>query len=391
MNTACTDARIAESSRAITDRRIPRPPISVLALVPYPPSTAPSQRFRLEQWIPSLRAEGISVDLVPFADPALMRLLHAPGRAPAKAAASLAALVRRMGLLARVRRHDAVLIHRAAALAGPALLERLLPLLGRPVLFDFDDAIYLLHTTEANRSLGWLKFPGKTATLCRLSARVVAGNSYLAEYAREFNPRVSVVPSSVDTDRYRRAARTDPGGRVVVGWTGSSTSQAHLEMFAPVLKLLTQRRPVEVRVHSDRRPVLAGVDFVWRPWSAETEVQELSRFDIGIMPMPDDSWSRGKCAMKALLYMAMGIPAVCSAVGTNLEVVRHGENGMLASTTEEWLASLEALIDDPALRARLGAAGRTTVETRYSRRHCAALFARAVRAAVEGAAEPVSR
>src|SRR5207247_327952 len=113
----------------------------------------------------------------------------------------------------------------------------------------------------------------------------------------------------------------------------------------------------EIRVHSDRRPELPGVPFVWRPWSPQTEVEELSHFDIGLMPMPDNSWSRGKCAFKALLCMAMGIPTVCSPVGMNCQVIQHGINGFLASTPEEWLESLQALIHDPALRQRLGAAG----------------------------------
>src|SRR5439155_8350872 len=131
---------------------------------------------------------------------------------------------------------------------------------------------------------------------------------------------------------------------------------------------------VEFRVHSDRPPELPGVPFVWRPWSPQTEVEELAAFDVGIMPMPDNLWARGKCAMKALLYMAMGTPAVCSAVGANCEVIRHGENGLLARTHVDWSACLGALIDDAKLRATLGAAGRLTVERHYSAARCAADF-----------------
>lgn len=358
--------------------------------MPYPAGTSPSQRFRIEQWIPDLEEAGIAVDLVPFVDDRLMRLLHRSGRGFSKAWLGTAALLRRIQTLARLPSYDAVLVHRAACLFGPALLERAIAR-RHPLLFDFDDAIWLLHTTKANRALGWLKFPGKTAILCRRSTYVVAGNEHLAAYARRFNPRVAVVPSSVDTDVFRPRPRPEGRTAVVVGWTGSSTSQDHLEGFAPVLRMLLQRRDVELRVHSDREPALPGVPVVWRRWSAATEAEELAAFDIGIMPMPDDEWSRGKCAMKALLYMAAGVPAICSAVGTNNEVISHGENGMLVSTPEEWLASLEALVDDPALRTRLGAAGRATVEARYSRRHCAALFARTLRSAVEAAADAVSR
>ena len=167
-----------------------------------------------------------------------------------------------------------------------------------------------------------------------------------------------------------------------MGWTGSSTSQTHLEMFAPMLREFTSRRDVELRVISDREPVLPGVAFVWRPWSAAAEVAELSHFDLGIMPMPDDEWAKGKCALKALQYMAMGVPTICSAVGANCEVIRHGENGLLAKSNEEWIANLELLIDEPALRERLGAMGRRSVEERYSMSRCAELFARVVRETV---------
>ncbi len=353
--------------------------IRVCALVPYPPATSPSQRYRIEQWMPLLKAQGISVDLIPFADEALMRHLHKPGRHALKAVAGVARFLRRFADVAATARYDVVLIHRAASIGGPALLERAVKLLGKPVIYDFDDAIFLLNTTQANRRFGWLKFPRKTATICRISSHVVTGNSYLADYARQYNRRVTVIPSSVNTDCYRPVGKNGSNTRVVVGWMGSSTSQTHLEMFAPTLAELLARRRVELRIVSDREPVLPGISFEWRPWSAATEVEELSKFDIGIMPMPDDAWARGKCSMKALLYMSVGVATVCSAVGTNCEVIRHGENGFLASTAADWIDHLEALIDDPALRNGLGAAGRETIEQRYSMRRCAELFARVVR------------
>ena len=350
--------------------------------MPYPPDATPSQRYRIEQWIPYLAEQGITVDLMPFADERLLELLHKPGHRAAKALAGTAAFLSRFRDLARIRRYDAVLVHRALCIAGPAVLERILALLGRPVIFDFDDAIFLLHTAEANRHLGWLKFPGKTGVICRLSAHVVVGNSYLRDYAREYNQRVTVIPTSVDTDRIQPHQRAGANGPVIIGWTGSSTSQTYLEMFAPVLREVVAQDGIEFRVHSDRKPELPGVPFVWRPWSSETEVEEISAFDIGIMPMPDDDWARGKCAMKALLYMAMGIPAICSAVGANREVIVHGENGLLATTDAEWIDNLQTLIARPELREKLGQAGRRTVEERYSMRRSAGMFAQVVRETV---------
>jgi glycosyltransferase involved in cell wall biosynthesis len=352
--------------------------ISVCALVPYPPDTTPSQRFRIEQWIPHLAAKGIRVDTFPFADESMLRLMPKPGRRLAKATANLTRFFARFSDVVAARNYDVVLIHRAVCIIGPAILERFLTAFGRPVIYDFDDAIFLLHTTDANRRFAWLKFPGKTASICRISSHVVVGNSYLADYARKHNQRVTVVPTSVDIDRYQPRRGNRANGRFVVGWTGSSTSQTYLEAFVPVLRRLVALGDIELRVHSDREPVLPGVPYEWRPWSTENEVEELAQFDIGIMPMPVEEFALGKCAMKALLYMAMGIPAVCSAIGANLEVIQNGENGLLASTSEEWISHIEKLKADPALVGRLGAAGRKTVEEQYSMRRSAELFSQVV-------------
>lgn len=356
--------------------------LTVAALVPYPPNTTPSQRYRIEQWMPHLEENGIRVDLYPFADRELLGLMHRPNRRVAAAARSMLRMIRRLRDVARIGRYDAVIVHRAISIIGPAWFERLAVRLGKPMIYDFDDAIFRLHTTDANRRLGWLKFPGKTATICRLSAHVVVGNAYLAEYARQHNPRVTVIPTSVDTDRYRPRKEKPGNGKIVIGWTGSSTSQTYLEGFAPLLGEIARDERIELRVHSDRAPELQGVPYVWRPWAAETEVEEISAFDIGIMPMPDDEWARGKCAMKALLYMSLGIPAICTAVGANREVITHGENGMLAASDDDWRSGIAALVGDRQLRERLGQAGRRTVEERYSMRRSAELFSRVVRETV---------
>lgn len=353
--------------------------IKVCGFVPYPLDTTPSQRFRIEQWRPHLAAEGIEVELFPFADAALMELLHQPGRIPAKAFQLTSAFLRTAGRALRTRRYDAVFIHRAMAIVGPALLERLVRLLGVPIIYDFDDAIYMLHTTDANRRFGWLKFPGKTAAICRLSSHVAVGNEFLANYARQFNENVTVVPTSIDTEAYSPLPRRGGNRMPIIGWTGSSTSQTYLEWFAPVLRELRETSEFELRVVSNRDPKFTDLPYVWRPWTPETEIAEIGQFDIGIMPMPDDKWSMGKCALKALQCMALGMATVASDIGANREVIHHNENGMLAGSDDEWIEQLKHLVNDSALRARLGAAGKRTVEESYSTGRCANRFAEVVR------------
>jgi glycosyltransferase involved in cell wall biosynthesis len=150
-----------------------------------------------------------------------------------------------------------------------------------------------------------------------------------------------------------------------------------------VLTEIMRQCHVVLHVHSDREPELPGIPYQWIPWESETEVEVISSFDIGIMPMPDNKWARGKCAMKALLYMAMGIPTICSAIGTNCEVITHGQNGFLATTTEDWVGRINELVGSCELREKLGAAGRKTVEDSYSMDQCARSFAAVVRQAVD--------
>jgi hypothetical protein len=354
----------------------------VLALVPYPLDTTPSQRFRLEQWAPLLGREGIELEFSPFFDAQAMRYLHAPGGLWRKIRAVMAGLRTRRRDLGRARGFDAVVIHRTAWLVAPTSLELAFARQGVPVVFDFDDAVYLPHGSGANRLFDWLKFPAKISALCRSSRAVTAGSAYLGAWAERHSGHVSVVPTSIDLDRYTLAHAREPGARLVVGWTGSATSLTHLEASAPMLQRLLAVRDVELRVVSNRAPRIPGVSAVWRQWAPETEVEEIRAFDVGIKPLPDDEWSRGKCPMKELQYMALGIPVVCSAVGGSREAVRHEETGYLVASEEDWVTALSRLADSPALRRRMGQAGRRVVEARYCTANAAARFAEALRTAV---------
>ncbi|MGE0453034.1 MAG: glycosyltransferase family 4 protein [Vicinamibacteria bacterium] len=361
----------------MTEAKVSRP-IRLAALVPYPVGTTPSQRFRIEQWRPYLAARGIETDFLPFASPRLNALLYQDRGTLRKALALSLATARRVLDVARGRHYDAIFLHRALCLAGPALLERALSRFRAPVVYDFDDAIYLLHTSRANRVFGWLKFPSKTATICGLADHVVVANATLSSWAREYAARVSVIPSSVDTARFRPRGLPRREGPIRVGWTGSHTSLEHLEARTPLLARLVDRLGVELHVHTDRRPELPGVRHEWHRWTPDNEVEVLSLFDIGIMPMPDDPWSRGKSAMKALLYMSMGIPTIASAVGTNRDAIENDADGLLVDD-DGWDEAVARLVGDPVLRLRLGEAGRRRIEESYSMSVCAGRLEEVIR------------
>jgi glycosyltransferase involved in cell wall biosynthesis len=350
--------------------------IRAVAFVPYPLGTAPSQRFRLEQWQPRLLERGITLEFRVFAPASLVSQLRQTGQTLRKAASLAKTLLAQYRQLPARSSFDLAIVHRSMSLVGPALLERRLSHI-LPFVYDFDDAIHLANTSDVNRAFGWLKFPEKTAEICGLAGAVTVGNNYLAGFARRHNRDVTIVPSSVDTTVYTPGPPRPPRLRPVVGWMGSSTSQALIEPFAPLLARIPEAG-LTLRVVSDRRPVNFQFPFEWKAWSAETEVADLRDFDLGIMPLPDTEWAQGKCAMKILQYMGVGVPSMGSALGGNLEVIRDGENGLLATSSNDWMEKIKRVAQDPELARRLGAAGRETVIARYSSSVCADRFAEVV-------------
>ena len=360
--------------------------MKVLALVPGENRVNPGQRFRVEQWEPVLRERGIEITYSPFVTAALGSILYLRGRHVAKAAHLAAAYFRQFQSLFRARRFDLVYVFREATLIGPAVVEPLMVRQGLPVVFDFDDAIFVRYVSPANGYLSYLKSFGKAARLCREAREVMVGNDYLREYALRFNRSVTVIPTSIDVDRYRpERRRPAPDGVPLIGWTGSHSTLQHLQAAAPILSRLARRhrfRLVVISSPGDAVPEMPGVEVEFRPWRAESEVEDLADLEIGIMPLPDDNWTRGKCGLKALQYMALGIPTVASAVGVNTEIVEHGVNGFLAASEEAWIQSLGRLLEDRGLRQKLGAAARQTVLEKYAggptARRVAEVFERAV-------------
>jgi glycosyltransferase involved in cell wall biosynthesis len=251
---------------------------------------------------------------------------------------------------------------------------------GVPYVFDFDDAIYLSAASAANRRFAQLKTPRKVANVARRARLVLAGNGHLANWASAYSDDVEVIPTTIDTDLYRPVGRPHDGP-ICVGWSGSPPTIEHLRLLEPVLLDLQRERGVAIRVIGDASYRLNGADIEAHEWNARTEVEDLSPIDIGVMPLPDDEWSRGKCGLKALQYMALGIPTVMSPVGVNRAIARDGA-AILASSDTEWAQALRALIDDPELRARLGEIGRARVEKEYSVHAVAPRWEDALRSAV---------
>lgn len=340
--------------------------MNVLFVVPYP-TEAPSNRLRVEQYFPYLRAHGVDPVLRPFMTSLFYNIRYSPGGIGRKAASfGLSTLSRFMDVY-RASQADVIVVHREAFPFGGPLIEEAMAHLGIPVIFDFDDAIYLPNSADTNRFVTLLKRPHKTARIIALSSWVIAGNENLRAYASRYNPRITVIPTPVDTDYFapRREPRTSD--RVVIGWIGSNTTAPYLRMLVRALTRIVEKYPqVDVRVVGGSYAPPIVPDLQVRRWDLDRELDELHDFDIGIMPMPDTEWTRGKCGFKALLYMSVGIPPVCSPVGVTNDILQDGHNGFLATTIDEWVDRLSKLVEDAALRKRMGEAGRQWVEERFS-------------------------
>ena len=336
--------------------------MQVLALTRYG-SLGASSRLRTLQFAPHLAAAGMKLRLEAFFDDAYVLALYGAGR---KSWSMPGYFARRAGALRRSSGTDAIWLEKEAFPWLPWIIERAFLPRSVPLVVDYDDAIfhrYDLHPSGVIRAL----LGGKIDAVMRRADLVLAGNAYLAERARRAGARrVEIMPTVVDLERYPLTGPKAAAEPVVIGWIGSPATAHYLD---PVKRLLTQMvadAPIACVAIGAREDQVGGGPFTAQPWSEADESRSLRGLDIGIMPLPDEPWSRGKCGYKLIQYMASGLPVVASPVGVNSDLVRHGENGFLASTDREWEEALTRLIADPDLRRRMGDAGRRRVEAEFS-------------------------
>lgn len=296
------------------------------------------------------------------------KLLYGKGNYFKKALLLIRKFQYRQRDIRRANKFDLVFIAREAFMTGTTRFEKAFSKSGARVVYDFDDAIWLNDTSDANKFFAWLKKPEKIEKSIAYADLIFAGNRYLADYALQFNKNVMVVPTTIDTNEYSKVELNKPNDRIVIGWSGSLTTIKHFEFATPFLKKLKERfgEKIEFKVIGDGtyRNEELGIQGI--AWNKRDEVQELSGIDIGIMPLPDDPWAKGKCGLKGLQYMALGIPTIMSPVGVNSEIIQHGNNGFLATETDEWVDMISSLIADEDLRKRIGQAARNTVIEKYS-------------------------
>lgn len=341
----------------------------ILFIAAHRPQRSPSQRFRFEQYYSRISNAGYEYDFSWLIDENDDRIFYQPGNFLNKSRIFIKSWFRRLQDVLDAGDYDIVFVQREAFMTGSVFFERLLSKSTAKLIFDFDDAIWHYDVSDANKHLGWLKRPSKTRDIIGMADAVIAGNNYLADFAKNYNQNVVVIPTTIDTTYHLPdPLRNHTPNVVCIGWTGSLTTVKHFRTIEPVLKRIFEKYGDKVRFkligdagYRNDEIQLTGI-----PWRIESEVSDLSDIDIGIMPLPDDEWSKGKCGFKGLQYMAMEMAAVLSPVGMNNEIIRHGMNGLLAGSHEEWEEALVRLIESPDLRRSLGLAARRDIIERFS-------------------------
>lgn len=341
-----------------------------------------SSRLRTMQYLPALAREGIEVQVVPFFDDAYLHTLYAGSPKKTSSVAHVFNRIRQV----RVRpAPDMIWLEYETLPWVPWLIERAVLPRRVPIVSDYDDAIF--HRYDKHERRGVRAMLGKKiAHIMSASDLVMAGNPYLSDYALGAGAsRVETVPTVVDLDSYAIRENSVDENRRCVGWIG--TPQTWQSLAHPIQKVLDPLlanqgalfRAVGASMEVDTTGTLEIL-----PWAEDTEASLIQSMDIGVMPLPDTPWTRGKCGYKLIQYMACGLPVVASPVGVNKDIVEHGVNGFLASSEGEWRLAIDTLLSDAELRRRMGAAGRKKIEEHYSLQVWGPRVARLLRSVVDG-------
>jgi glycosyltransferase involved in cell wall biosynthesis len=333
--------------------------IKILGLALYGPLAA-SHRYRLGHFVPGLAWMGIDLQIRHLLSD---EYLHARFNGQALPLKSMVKDgMSRFKDLWHQDGFDAVMLQCELMPLMPGWLER--ALIRKPYIYDFDDAFYLKYRTG---KMHWAKpmLGSKFDRVMAGAAAVTAGNYGLADYASRLNGNTHYLPTVVDTDRYLPMKGTRDSEFFTVGWIGSPSTAPYLQELIEPLSNLGKEGSVRLIVIGGKAPKIPNVSVVERQWHEHTELDLINAFDVGVMPLPDDDWARGKCAFKLIQYMACAVPVIASPVGANVDVVNK-ESGVLASSAQEWLEAFRLLRDKPAMRINMGEAGRARVVQHYS-------------------------
>lgn len=339
----------------------------ILFLTPYPFDTAASQRFRFEQYFEVLDNNNIKYQVEPFWESKAWEILYKKGDSYSKLWFLIKGIVRRWLLVFACLKYDYIFVHREIYPVGiKFLIFVLTKVFRRKIIYDFDDAIWLPNFADNNKKYAFIKSYGQVPFLCKKAYKISVGNEYLKEYALQFNDNVIVNPTTIDTDKLHNRTIEYDFSDFVIGWTGTHSTLKYVEDLLPIFDDLIKLFPFKLMIISDLPPDFQRPYLKFVKWNKESEIDDLLNFNIGIMPLHDDKWAKGKCGFKALQYMSLGIPAMVSNVGVNNQIVSHQDNGWVCDTIENWQEYLDHVLKSPEHSAKLGKQAREAIIKSYS-------------------------
>lgn len=340
--------------------------MKILLLVPAPQNISPGQRFRFEQYI-GLDNTNLDFTVKAFFSYHTWKLLHQRKHISQKIIGIIGGFFKRFFTLFTIVQYDYIYIYREAAPIGPPIIEWLISRVFRKkIIYDFDDAIWLSLSSEANPFWPGLKCSWKVGNICSYSQLVTVGNTFLADFAGKYCKDVRIIPTVVNTETKHNRLKDHDEKPLFIGWTGTFTNFPNLKQIIPVIARLKEKNNFKFLIIADRDPEFIGVEYEFIKWDLETEIQDLLKLHIGLMPLANTERELGKCAFKAIQYMSLGITAVVSPVGANCDVVQDKENGFWADDDDEWYAIIEKLIQDKDLRQKTGLQSRQSILKNYS-------------------------
>ena len=338
----------------------------ILVICPHPEGVAPGQRLKYEQYFDYLRENGYQITVSPFMTKRLWEIVYKKGRYFEKIFWTLYGYLRRIGDLVRLPFYDGLYVFLWVVPFGPAVFERLFALLKRELVYDIDDLVFLKPKSAANPFVAWLKSEARIVVPLKRARHIITCTPALDAFARRYNDKTTDISSTINTDIYVPANRYVNEGPITLGWSGSHSTVQYLHLLDDVLRQLASEIPLRLLVIGDTDFRIDGVNVTAIAWNPATEVRDLQRIDIGLYPLPYAEWVYGKSGLKALQYMALGIPTVATAIGANFRIIEDGVSGFLVRTAEEWQEKIRLLAANPGLRQRIGVKGRERVEHDYS-------------------------
>jgi glycosyltransferase involved in cell wall biosynthesis len=341
----------------------------VLIICPHPENVAPGQRLKYEQYFEDWRTHGYKLKVSSFMTLRFWNIVYKKGYFFEKVFWTVIGYIKRIGTLFLIPFYDVTYVFLWGTPFGASLYERLIVLLSSKLVYDIDDMVFLGHSSDANKSLQRLKGKRKMIYLMKNADHVITCTPTLDKFVKQYNINTTDISSTVDTEnRYIPINQYKNNHQLIIGWSGSHSTSKYLYLLSDILKRLAHKYDFKLIVMGDKTFTIDGVNIEAYDWSESIEIKTLQKFDIGLYPLPDEEWVYGKSGLKAIQYMALGIPTIATAIGANYRIIENDINGFLITTKdyEEWETIIEKLLINPDLRKRIGEQGRNTIIEKYS-------------------------